>query len=98
MFDFLNQKQAKIYCPAKTATQSGKRNTKSWLLEFEQESSRFEEPIMGWTASRDTVQQLRLSFASLEAAISYAKQNSINYQLIQPKQNKLVKESHIKIL
>jgi hypothetical protein len=98
MFDFCNQKQAKIYCPTKTATQSGKRNTKFWILEFEQDNSRFKEPIMGWTASRDTTQQLRLSFASLESTINYAKQNNINYQLILPKQNKLAKENYRKIL
>ena len=53
---------ARIYRPAKAATQSGMARTKQWLLVFEQDRPREIEPLMGWTASGDTRQQLRLWF------------------------------------
>ena len=53
---------ARIYKPSKAATQSGMARTKQWLLVFEQDKPREIEPLMGWTASGDTRQQLRLWF------------------------------------
>src|SRR5919206_4380379 len=49
---------ARIYKPAKTAMQSGTARTKQWLLEFDREQPREIEPLMGWTRSGDTRQQL----------------------------------------
>ena len=60
---------ARIYRPARTAMQSGRAKTKSWVLELEQERPRRIEPLMGWTASADMRQQVRLSFASKEEAL-----------------------------
>jgi hypothetical protein len=70
---------AKIYKPAKTAMQSGKAKTKRWLLEFEQEKPRSVEPLMGWTSSSETKQQVKLWFDTREAAIAYAERNGIAY-------------------
>ncbi len=53
---------ARIYQPAKTAMQSGFGNTKGWVLDFEPETPRRVEPLMGWTSSSDMRQQLRLRF------------------------------------
>src|SRR3954447_18813678 len=55
---------ARIYKPAKNAMQSGQANTHSWILDFEPEVPRQVEPLMGWTSSFDTRQQLRLHFGS----------------------------------
>ncbi|MBP0587607.1 ETC complex I subunit, partial [Mycobacterium tuberculosis] len=52
---------ARIYRPAKTAMQSGKAKTESWMLEFEPEQPRKVEPLMGYTSSRDMKSQIRLS-------------------------------------
>jgi len=65
--------KAKIYKPAKTAMQSGQANTKRWLLVFESNDPKFIDPIMGWTGSSDTIQQLRMYFPTLESAIQYAR-------------------------
>ena len=54
--------RARIYRPAKNAMQSGKARTKQWLLEYEPESPRTIDPLMGWTSSRDMRQQLQLEF------------------------------------
>ncbi|MFN0263690.1 ETC complex I subunit [Tepidamorphus sp. 3E244] len=73
--------RAKIYRPARTAMQSGKAKTRFWLLEFEHSAAREIEPLMGWTSSKDTRQQLRLKFDSKEEALAYAAKNGIDAQV-----------------
>jgi hypothetical protein len=68
---------ARIYRPAKTAMQSGTAKTSRWLLEFEQERPREIDPLMGWTSSADTRQQVKLFFDTREDAIAYAQRNGI---------------------
>ena len=70
--------RARIYQPAKTATQSGQARTRTWVLEFAPESKRFSDPLMGWTGSSDTQAQVRLTFDSKEAAVEYARENGID--------------------
>nr|WP_316654003.1 ETC complex I subunit [uncultured Gellertiella sp.] len=77
---------AKIYRPAKTAMQSGKAKTHRWVLEFDQEVPRKIDPIMGYTSSADTQQQVRLNFESQELAEAYAKRKDIDYRVIEPKE------------
>ncbi|NLS16089.1 ETC complex I subunit [Rhizobium sp. P40RR-XXII] len=76
---------AKIYRPAKTAMQSGKAKTNIWVLEFDQETPRKIDPIMGYTSSADTRQQLKLTFDTQEQAEAYAQRNGIDYRVIAPK-------------
>jgi hypothetical protein len=75
---------ARIYIPAKTAMQSGTANSKSRVLDFEQASPRTIEPLMGWTSSADTRQQVRLQFDTKEEAIAYCEHNGIPYQVFEP--------------
>ena len=79
---------AKIYRPAKTAMQSGKAKTQFWLLEYEQEVPRKVEPMMGYTSSADTRQQVKVTFETLEQAEAFAKRNGIEYRVILPKEAK----------
>ena len=74
---------AKIYRPAKTAMQSGKANTHLWVLEYDQESARKIDPIMGYTSSGDMRQQVKLTFETQELAEAYAQRNGIAYT-VQP--------------
>jgi hypothetical protein len=76
---------ARIYKPAKTAMQSGHARTKEWVLEFEPAAPREVEPLMGWTASGDMLQQVRLQFDTAEQAIAYCERRGIAYELFQPK-------------
>ncbi len=39
---------AKIYRPARNAMQSGTAKSQEWLLEFESETPRTVDPLMGW--------------------------------------------------
>ena len=72
---------ARIYRPAKTAMQSGKGKSQEWLLEFTTETPRAVDPLMGWTGSSDTLQQVRLKFATREEAVSYAERHGIAAQV-----------------
>ena len=83
----------KIYKPAKTAMQSGERNTKKWLLEFDTLNTGI-NPLMGWESSRDTMSEVKLEFITKEQAINYAKKNNINYYIVEPQKIKLIKKSY----
>lgn len=74
---------ARIYKPAKTAMQSGQAGTKAWVMDFAPEEPRQVEPLMGWTSSGDTRQQLRLHFASKDEAIAYCERQGIAYQVFE---------------
>ncbi|MCE2991677.1 MAG: ETC complex I subunit [Candidatus Jidaibacter sp.] len=75
--------RAKIYKPCRSAMQSGKGKTKSWLLEYTS-VDRYIEPIMGWTGSADMyAQEIKLYFDCKDEAIAYAEKNNIEYDLIE---------------
>jgi hypothetical protein len=79
---------ARIYSPAKNAMQSGKAKTGYWVLEFEQEKPKTIDPLMGYTSSGDTRDQVRLNFATKEEAVAYAEKHGIDFQLQEPKESK----------
>ena len=76
--------RARIYQPAKNAMQSGKARTKLWVLEYEPETARGIDPLMGWTSSSDMRQQLCLEFDSAGEAVAYAEKHAIPYQVFEP--------------
>jgi hypothetical protein len=84
---------ARIYKPARNAMQSGKGND-TWLLEFEPESPPSPEPLMGWLASDDTQQQVRLVFHSREAAVAYAERNGIDYEVLPDPPERMQKKAY----
>jgi len=86
-------KKAKIYKPAKTAMQSGKRNSKQWLLEFDTLNLSV-NPLMGWMSSKDTLSEIKLKFESKNEAVDYAKKNNIDYYIVEPQKTKLIKKSY----
>ncbi len=67
---------------------SGLAKTKSWVLEFIQETTSEIDPLMGWTSSGDTQSQVTLKFGSKQAAIDYAREHGIDAQIFEPKQRK----------
>ena len=70
--------RARIYQPARTAMSSGTAKTRVWMLEFDQESAREVDPLMGWTSSNDTQTQVRLKFDTKEEAVEYARDHGID--------------------
>lgn len=90
----INSMLARIYKPAKTATQSGNAKTKDWVLDYEQVSAREAEPLMGWTSSSDMLSQVRLAFDTKEEAIAYAEQNGIPYRVFEANPRGFIKKSY----
>ena len=86
-------KKAKIYKPTRTAMQSGMRNTKNWLLEFDTLNTGV-NPLTGWETSKDTMSEVKLEFSTREQAINYAKQNNIDYYVIEPQKRKTIRKSY----
>ncbi len=74
--------------------QSGTACTRRWVLEYEPESPREIEPLMGWTSSRDMKSQVRLTFATRGEAIAYAVRNRIPYRFLEPKPRGQVRKSY----
>ena len=85
---------ARIYRPAQTAMQSGSARTKEWVLEYDPETPREIDPLMGWTSSRDMRSQLRLAFATKEEAVAYAERNGIPYRVMEPKPRQRERKSY----
>ncbi|SEQ09435.1 ETC complex I subunit [Thalassovita taeanensis] len=80
--------RARIYKPARNAMQSGVAKTRNWVLDYMPASAREVDPLMGWTSSGDTQTQVRLSFASKEAALDYAREHGIEAVVTEPKPRK----------
>jgi ETC complex I subunit conserved region len=78
---------ARIYQPAKNAMQSGQAKD-AWVLEFEPDSARWADPVMGWTSSTDMKGQIRLIFATKDEAIAYAERQGIQAQVFEPRRRK----------
>ena len=82
--------KARIYKPSQTAMQSGLAKTHQWVLEYDADSNKKPEPLMGWTQSEDTLQQVKLKFDSLDEAQRYAEDKGI-YAVVQPQAARKVK-------
>lgn len=82
--------KAKIYKPSKSAMQSGRGKTALWVLEYEREAKLGPESLMGWTASGDTLNQVRLKFETLEQATARADREGFDYIVIPP-QERIIK-------
>ena len=75
---------ARIFRPAKDASQSGLARTRQWVLEFDPSSPLETDPLMGWTSSSDMLREVRLAFETREEAIAYAERAGIAYRVEEP--------------
>ena len=73
--------------------QSGKRNSKNWLLKFDTSNTGI-NPLMGWVSSNDTMSEVKLKFFTKQQAIDYAKKNNIDFYIKEPQKKKLIKKSY----
>ena len=73
--------------------QSGERNTKKWILEFDTLNTGI-NPLMGWVTSKDTMSEVKLEFSTKDQAINYARRNNIDYYIIEPQKRKIIKKSY----
>ena len=73
--------------------QSGRRNIKNWLLEFDTLDNGI-NPMMGWETSKDTMSEVKLEFSTKEQAVNYARKNNVDYYIIEPQKGKMIKRSY----
>jgi hypothetical protein len=81
--------RARIYQPAKTAMQSGRAETRRWVFEYEPTRRQLLDPLMGWPGAGDTLQQVRITFDTLEEATTFAKRHGIEYNVQKPERRAL---------
>jgi hypothetical protein len=73
---------ARIFQRPRNAMQSGKALTDQWILEFVPAEAKRPDPLMGWTGSGDTQQQVVLQFATREDAQAYAERYGIEARVL----------------
>ena len=78
--------QLRIYQPAKTAMQSGRAQTRQWLVEFAPGAAQSPDSLMGWAGGGDTSQQIKMRFDSRDEAIAYAERRGLDYEIEEPRQ------------
>jgi hypothetical protein len=86
--------RARIYRQPKTAMQSGRAGTQTWVLEFEPDAAQRADPLMGWIGGGDTRDQVRLRFDTQAEAVEYASKNELNYSVELPRERKFVPKSY----
>lgn len=87
--------RVRIYKPSKNAMQSGRGNSADWVLEYELETPRRPEPLMGWTAANDTLNQVKMHFASKEAAVAMAESEGWEYEVADVNARRIVPRSYL---
>jgi hypothetical protein len=75
---------ARIYKPTKTAMQSGRAKTHTWVLDFDPKDAQHADPLMGWAGSADTGRQVTLRFHTVDEALAYAKKLSLDAVVAEP--------------
>jgi NADH dehydrogenase (ubiquinone) Fe-S protein 4 len=77
----VTNRKAVIFRPPRSAMQAGFANTKQIRLEFDNAEPRWQNGVLGWTASRDAVQGIVLRFASVVRAVDYCRRMGFKYEV-----------------
>ena len=75
---------ARIYQPAKPATQSGRFKTKFWVVELEPQCRKEPDRLIGWIGSNDPDSVVTLHFPTKEAAIAFCEKKGLSYAVHEP--------------
>ena len=67
----------RIIKTSKSAMQSGRRQAGIWLMEFETQSPKSPDALIGWSSSSETLSQIKLRFDQLQTALDYAKAHGL---------------------
>lgn len=86
---------ARIFKPAREATQTAWGNTKVWKIELDNRE-RWENPLMGWSGTADPLSNIsmNLDFATAEDAIAFCQKNYWNYEVEEPQERKIVPKNY----
>ncbi|KAL8927344.1 MAG: hypothetical protein Q9172_001423 [Xanthocarpia lactea] len=92
----LQARTARIYRPAKTATQSGDWHGHQWRMDWDilQKGHRWENPLMGWQSTADALHCLHLNFKSKEDAIQFALKQGYEYFVQEPNERRIVPKAY----
>ncbi|CAI4226686.1 unnamed protein product [Auanema sp. JU1783] len=76
------ERVARIFRPAREATQTPWNNTKAWRIELDNRA-RFENPLMGWSGTADPLSNvgMHMKFASKEEAIAFCEKNRWTFEI-----------------
>lgn len=82
-------KNVRIFIPPQNPMQSAKGRTLKWTLEYQNDADRHPEPLMGWTSTDSTLNQVRLLFDTREQAIGFAEKNGWPY-IVEPENKRKI--------
>lgn len=85
----------KIYRPSRNTMQSGRGKTADWVLEYELSAARGPESLMGWTSAGDTLNQVKLKFATEEDAVRFAQSKGWHYVVLPPQERRVVPRNYV---
>lgn len=82
----LSERVVRIYKEAASVTQSGKRNTVGWRLDWDivARANRWEDTAIGYNASGDYMQATQMHFRTREDAIRFATNQGWDYFIQEP--------------
>ena len=86
--------KAKIFKPSKTAMQSGRAKNKNWVLKFSDQKTQLKDIMMGWNGGSSTLTQIELKFSTKKEAINYARNNKIDYEILESSERKVINKSY----
>ncbi|KAI4491461.1 hypothetical protein M0804_002853 [Polistes exclamans] len=81
--EHIKTRMVRIYQPPKNSMQSGTNNINYWQIDFETRE-RWENPLIGWTSSGDPQSNLKVDFATKEAAILHCEKMGWKYYIQKP--------------
>lgn len=89
--------RVRIFKPAKSAMQSGRGKTHTWLVEPELVTPRVPEPLMGWVSADDTLSELkrRLRFNSREEALAFAHKQGWETVVEEPGERRITPRNYL---
>ncbi|KAG7286944.1 NADH:ubiquinone oxidoreductase 21kD subunit [Staphylotrichum longicolle] len=92
----LQARTVRIYTPTKPATQSGTHLSSRWRMDWDVlgKGHRWENPLMGWQSSGDTVQGTHMYFKSKEDAIAFAEKQGYEYFVQEPNERKFTPKAY----
>lgn len=87
--------KAKIIQQLPSSTQNAPFANKFWKIQFESDPSSFYiDRLTGWLSSNDTEHQIRINFPDLESAETFAKEKSIEYEVIKTEKKRPLKVTY----
>jgi len=89
--------RVRIFQPSKSTMQSGRAGQGIWRMDPELPTARFNDPLMGWVAADDTMNELigRLRFATQEHAVAFAEAHGMDYTIIPSHRRTVVPRNYL---